>query len=126
MEQETERVHRRAGITSLFHSGPGSVFSRRNERCSPTVHFRSPLRRGELPPAFHQAAEQRGVLAEEDPPSRSAMARRLASNRTRDRIVNRTLRRTGWRLLRIWEHELARKNEARLLSRIRRALGPGD
>jgi DNA mismatch endonuclease (patch repair protein) len=36
--------------------------------------------------------------------------------------VNRALRRDGWRVLRIWEHELARKNEVRLLRRIRRAL----
>jgi DNA mismatch endonuclease (patch repair protein) len=35
--------------------------------------------------------------------------------------VNQTLRRAGWRVLRIWEHELARKNELRLLRRIQRA-----
>jgi DNA mismatch endonuclease (patch repair protein) len=46
--------------------------------------------------------------------------KKLAGNKKRDRLVNRTLRRAGWRVLRIWEHELARKNEARLLSRIRR------
>jgi transcriptional regulator with XRE-family HTH domain len=28
----------------------------------------------------------------------------------------------GWRVIRIWEHELTRKNEARLLKRIHRAL----
>jgi DNA mismatch endonuclease (patch repair protein) len=38
---------------------------------------------------------------------------------TRDRLVNRTLRRMGWRVLRIWEHELALKNKSRLLRRIR-------
>ena len=48
--------------------------------------------------------------------------RKFAANKTRDRLVTRTLRRRGWRVLRIWEHELARKNEARLLGRIRRAL----
>jgi very-short-patch-repair endonuclease len=36
--------------------------------------------------------------------------------------VNKTLRRAGCRVLRIWEHELARKNEVRLLNRIHRAL----
>lgn len=50
--------------------------------------------------------------------------RKIATNRAWDRIVNRTLRRTGWRVLRIWEHELAPKNEARLLRRITRALTP--
>ena len=47
--------------------------------------------------------------------------KKFAANKTRDRLVTRTLRRRGWRVLRIWEHELARRNEARLLGRIRRA-----
>lgn len=48
--------------------------------------------------------------------------RKLATNRVRDRRVTRTLRSANWRVLRLWEHELARKHEARLLRRIRRAL----
>jgi DNA mismatch endonuclease (patch repair protein) len=36
--------------------------------------------------------------------------------------VNRTLRSANWHVLRIWEHELARKNEAQLLRRFRRIL----
>jgi DNA mismatch endonuclease (patch repair protein) len=48
--------------------------------------------------------------------------KKIATNKARDRLVNRTLRRKGWRVLRIWEHELARKNERRLLARLRRAL----
>ncbi len=48
--------------------------------------------------------------------------RKFAANRERDRLVTRTLRKTGWRVLRIWEHELARKNEARLVARLRRVL----
>jgi DNA mismatch endonuclease (patch repair protein) len=46
---------------------------------------------------------------------------KIASNKARDRLVTRTLRRAGWRVLRIWEHELAKKNEARLIHRIHRA-----
>ncbi len=49
--------------------------------------------------------------------------KKFAANQARDRLVNRALRRSGWRVLRIWEHELARKNQARLLRRIQRALG---
>ncbi len=49
--------------------------------------------------------------------------KKFAANQARDRLVNRALRRSGWRVLRIWEHELARKNEARLLRRIQWALG---
>ena len=47
--------------------------------------------------------------------------KKIATNKARDRLVNRTLRAKGWRVLRIWEHELTRKNERRCLARIRRA-----
>ena len=50
-------------------------------------------------------------------------ADKFAANKTRDRLVTRTLRARGWRVLRVWEHELVRRNEGRLLGRIRRALG---
>jgi very-short-patch-repair endonuclease len=36
--------------------------------------------------------------------------------------VTRTLRARGWVVLRIWQHELAPRKEARLLRRIRSAL----
>ena len=32
--------------------------------------------------------------------------KKLAGNKTRDRLVNRALHRAGWRVIRIWEHEL--------------------
>ena len=48
--------------------------------------------------------------------------KKLSANRARDRLVNHALRAAGWRVLRVWEHELARKREARLLRRLRLAL----
>ena len=48
--------------------------------------------------------------------------KKLTTNKARDRLVNRTLRTHGWKVVRIWEHELARKNERRLLMRLRRLL----
>ena len=48
--------------------------------------------------------------------------RKIARNKTRDRLVTRTLRAQGWRVLRIWGHELNRKNEVHLLRRIQSAL----
>lgn len=55
------------------------------------------------------------------PANRAAWWRRkLLGNRARDRLVTRTLRRAGWRVLRVWEHELTKKHEARLLRRIQR------
>jgi DNA mismatch endonuclease (patch repair protein) len=50
--------------------------------------------------------------------NRAFWRRKLTRNRVRDRRVNRELRRRGWRVLRIWEHELRRKNEARLIRRL--------
>jgi len=49
--------------------------------------------------------------------------KKLRRNRERDLLVNRTLRRGGWRVLRVWEHELARKNETRLRRRLQRVFG---
>jgi DNA mismatch endonuclease, patch repair protein len=51
--------------------------------------------------------------------------RKFSRNITRDRLVTRTLRRSGWRVLRIWEHTLRwatkkPQNEARLLRRIQK------
>ena len=50
--------------------------------------------------------------------------KKFAANTRRDRLVTRTLRNGGWRVLRIWEHELARKNAVRVVARLRRVLSP--
>ena len=47
---------------------------------------------------------------------------KLSRNQARDRLVTSTLRKAGWRVLRVWEHELTRKRELRLLKRLQRAL----
>ena len=47
---------------------------------------------------------------------------KITSNKIRDRRVNRTLRRAGWKVLRIWEHELVETNVVRCLARIFNAL----
>ena len=54
--------------------------------------------------------------------NRAFWKRKLTRNKSRDRLVNRTLRARGWSVLRIWQHELTRKNESRLLRRILRTL----
>ncbi|MEW6301828.1 MAG: hypothetical protein AB1705_00040 [Verrucomicrobiota bacterium] len=51
--------------------------------------------------------------------------KKLASNQARDRLVTRTLRRRGWRVLRIWEHDLARKRQGRLLRILKPLAGAG-
>jgi DNA mismatch endonuclease (patch repair protein) len=47
---------------------------------------------------------------------------KLTGNKARDRRVNRLLRAKGWKVIRVWEHELRRKDEAKLLRRLRKML----
>lgn len=47
---------------------------------------------------------------------------KLARNQTRDRLVTRLLKVRGWKVIRIWEHELAAKVRARLERKLMRAL----
>jgi DNA mismatch endonuclease (patch repair protein) len=52
---------------------------------------------------------------------------KIEGNQARDALVTRTLRRAGWRVLRVWEHTLrratkSRKHQEGLLRRIERAL----
>jgi DNA mismatch endonuclease (patch repair protein) len=56
--------------------------------------------------------------------NRAFWKKKFARNIARDRLVNRTLRSVNWQVLRIWQHELTRKNETRLLQRIHRAMRP--
>lgn len=46
--------------------------------------------------------------------------RKLAANRARDRRNTRQLRAAGWRVLRLWEHELRRAARPALLRKLRR------
>jgi DNA mismatch endonuclease (patch repair protein) len=48
--------------------------------------------------------------------------RKLAANKARDQKVNRLLRAKGWRVLRIWEHDLAKSRQARTIRRVLRVL----
>lgn len=43
-------------------------------------------------------------------------------NVARDRLVTRTLQKTGWKVLRIWECQLSTKKQASVVARIRKAL----
>ena len=47
---------------------------------------------------------------------------KFTANMKRDRLVSRVLRGRGWRVMRVWEHALIRRNEGRLIGRMRRAL----
>ncbi|HUI06395.1 MAG TPA: hypothetical protein VL486_05265 [Verrucomicrobiae bacterium] len=58
---------------------------------------------------------------------------KLAANIARDRFVNRKLRKQGWKVVRIWEHELGRGSHQLsafssqpVVEKIRRAMAKGD
>lgn len=48
---------------------------------------------------------------------------KVQRNRERDLQVNIQLRKEGWRVLRVWEHDLVPKRSARAEKRLLRALG---
>lgn len=57
------------------------------------------------------------------PKNRSEFWRKkLAGNQDRDRLVTRTLRSQGWRVVRVWEHELRPRNECRIMAKLQRVL----
>jgi DNA mismatch endonuclease, patch repair protein len=58
--------------------------------------------------------------------NRAFWTAKLARNKARDRLVVGTLKKLGWRVLRIWQHELSPKNEQRLLRRLRDTIPTGD
>jgi DNA mismatch endonuclease (patch repair protein) len=51
---------------------------------------------------------------------------KFEQNIARDRLVSRTLRKAGWRVVRIWECQLTRKKQSRVLRRLRTAISSRD
>jgi DNA mismatch endonuclease (patch repair protein) len=47
---------------------------------------------------------------------------KITGNKARDRKVNRLLRAKGWKVARVWEHELKRRDEAKLVRRLQKLL----
>jgi DNA mismatch endonuclease (patch repair protein) len=46
---------------------------------------------------------------------------KIGGNRARDRMQTRLLRKAGWRVVRIWQHELERKHLKQALRKLRTA-----
>ena len=55
--------------------------------------------------------------------NRAFWRRKFSRNKKRDMLVTCELRGQGWRVLRVWEHELCKANEARLVRRLTTAIG---
>lgn len=51
--------------------------------------------------------------------------KKLSANILRDRLVTKTLRKQGWRVIRIWEHDLSR-NATACIRKIKSALAEAD
>lgn len=47
---------------------------------------------------------------------------KIEANKSRDRLVTRTLRSNGWTVLRIWEFALTRRHQHRTMARLARAI----
>lgn len=48
--------------------------------------------------------------------------RKFSKNVARDRLVTRTLRKAGWRVVRIWECDLGPRRQHRVINQVRRML----
>lgn len=48
--------------------------------------------------------------------------KKLEANRERDKEVNRELKKKNWKVVRIWEHELKKGHEKRLVTKLRRSI----
>jgi len=55
--------------------------------------------------------------------NRAYWERKIERNRSRDRKVNRELRKRGWKVLRIWEHLI---EQPRTISRLHKAINNDD
>jgi DNA mismatch endonuclease (patch repair protein) len=70
---------------------------------------------------WHQCKAHSNVPAN----NREFWEQKLAGNVKRDRRVSRVLRAEGWKVVRVWEHELRRADEGRVVGRVRRAMRAG-
>ena len=112
---------RRHVSLALQVQGPKPKLQSRGGRVRPDFVFRKQRAAVFVDGCFWHGCPQHGTK----PRGNAAFWRKkFAANVARDRRVTRSLRRAGWRVLRIWEHELARKREARLAARLNRFLTP--
>lgn len=57
--------------------------------------------------------------------NRSFWLKKIEANRLRDRSVSRALKARGWQVIRIWEHDIRKGVEIRLLERLIRRIQAG-
>ena len=68
---------------------------------------------------FWHGCPRHGTMPKEN---RRFWQAKITRNQERDREVGAELRRLGWKVLRVWEHELTRRNERWLVARLGRHL----
>jgi DNA-damage-inducible protein D len=107
-----------------LYGGLGMRDVRERKRLKPKEHLFDHMGSMELAANLFRATQTEEKLRRENVRNKDH-ANRIHSEvgrKARDRLVTRTLRAQGWRVLRIWEHELVRKNEVRLLKRLQSGL----
>ncbi len=85
----------------------------------PDFVFRAPRVCVFVDGCFWHACPEHGTMPKSN---RAFWRRKLARNRERDGEVTRELRRRGWRVLRIWEHDLHPRLRRRLVARLKRVI----
>ena len=115
VERKSSRAMRAASASQL------STFnSRSTRRVSVDFVFRSERVCVFVDGCFWHACPRHGTRPAGN---RAFWKAKLARNVERDRQVTRLLRKAGWAVLRVWEHDLAAKHWPRIARRVARALG---
>ena len=147
------KVLRAQGITGwrrhleIHGRAVASVYDRRSLRTATSGAHRAPLQKPtfRVKPDFVFLKSRTAIFvdgcfwhscpkhATKPKNNRAFWRRKLSANKARDALVTRTLLRAGWRVFRIWEHELPKRKVRnaecgtnRLVRRIRRALSIRD
>lgn len=116
--RERKSAHSQGGRLKAVGRDSARAGSRRQPRVKPDFVFPQHRVAVFVDGCFWHGCPRHGSLPANH---RAFWRKKLAANRTRDRLVHRTLRRCGWRVVRIWEHDLAPRGGG-CLRRIQAAL----
>ena len=109
-EQALIRIFRQRGITgwrrgSLIEGKPDFVFPKMQTAVFVDGCF------------WHGCTKHKTIPVQ----NRQFWKEKIEANNARDKLVNGILRKKGWKVIRLWEHDMKR-DESRVLARIKKAL----
>ncbi|MBP7827577.1 MAG: very short patch repair endonuclease [Verrucomicrobia bacterium] len=123
--RKRELAHSQGGRLKVVGRGSARAGSRRLLRVKPDFVFPQHRVAVFVDGCFWHGCPRHGRLPANN---RAFWQKKLAANQARDRLVHRTLRRCGWRVVRIWEHDLAPRGGVclrRIQAALRAARAPG-